>query len=311
MTRTTFKNAHGLTEEGHLSTARDMTILGRHLFYDYPEYYNLFSRRTTDAGVREVANTNRRFLDAYAAPTGSRPAIPARPGSTWSPRPSVGRSGSSPRCLAAARPRSATPRWPNCWIWGSRARRPRSPCASRQNRSYADPKPRPPAATERRSALVRAVTNSPRPVAPARGRAGGTARGNAGGDGRNHRDSSHRGAGSSRFPSPRRATRPGRAAPAARDHGGYRQPCRGHTAGPANHGPKASVGRTAPRRRARTPTRSWLTRLSTSGGRLWGINVGRYSSRYKAERVLLKTALAELGTLDEALRKVAQQQQRL
>jgi hypothetical protein len=42
MTRTTFKNAHGLTEEGHLSTARDMTILGRHLFYDFPEYYNSF-----------------------------------------------------------------------------------------------------------------------------------------------------------------------------------------------------------------------------------------------------------------------------
>ena len=34
MNRTTFKNAHGLTESGHLSTARDMTILGRHLFYD-------------------------------------------------------------------------------------------------------------------------------------------------------------------------------------------------------------------------------------------------------------------------------------
>ena len=47
-----------------------------------------------------------------------------------------------------------------------------------------------------------------------------------------------------------------------------------------------------------------VTRLSTSGGRFWGINVGRYNSRYEAERVLLKTALHELGTLDEALRKV-------
>ena len=47
MNRTTFKNAHGLTEPGHLSTARDMTILGRHLFYDFPEYYNLFARKTT------------------------------------------------------------------------------------------------------------------------------------------------------------------------------------------------------------------------------------------------------------------------
>ena len=47
-----------------------------------------------------------------------------------------------------------------------------------------------------------------------------------------------------------------------------------------------------------------VTRLSTSGGRFWGINVGRYNSRYDAERILLKTALHELGTLDEALRKV-------
>jgi D-alanyl-D-alanine carboxypeptidase len=70
MTRTTFKNAHGLTEQGHLSTARDMTILGRHLFYDYPAYYNLFSRITTDAGVAEVANTNRRFLTSYRGADG-------------------------------------------------------------------------------------------------------------------------------------------------------------------------------------------------------------------------------------------------
>jgi D-alanyl-D-alanine carboxypeptidase len=70
MTRTTFKNAHGLTQQGHLSTARDMTILGRHLFYDYPQYYNIFSRRSTDAGVAEVPNTNRRFLDAYEGADG-------------------------------------------------------------------------------------------------------------------------------------------------------------------------------------------------------------------------------------------------
>src|SRR5690606_36755420 len=41
MTRTTFRNTHALTQDGHLSTARDMTILGRHLLYDFPEYYNL------------------------------------------------------------------------------------------------------------------------------------------------------------------------------------------------------------------------------------------------------------------------------
>lgn len=70
MTRSTFKNANGLTEEGHLSTARDMTILGRRLFYDYPQYYNIFSRRSTNAGGTEVANTNRRFLDSYAGADG-------------------------------------------------------------------------------------------------------------------------------------------------------------------------------------------------------------------------------------------------
>lgn len=70
MNDTTFKNANGLTAQGHLSTARDMTILGRHLFYDFPEYYNLFARRSVDAGMATVNNTNRRFLDAYEGADG-------------------------------------------------------------------------------------------------------------------------------------------------------------------------------------------------------------------------------------------------
>jgi D-alanyl-D-alanine carboxypeptidase len=65
MTNTTFRNAHGLTQSGHLSTARDMSILGRHVIYDFPQYYNLFSRRTADAGVATVQHTNRRWLDSY------------------------------------------------------------------------------------------------------------------------------------------------------------------------------------------------------------------------------------------------------
>ncbi len=70
MASTTFRNAHGLTADGHLSTARDMTILGRHLFYDFPQYYNIFSRRTADAGMATVTNTNSRFLDAYEGADG-------------------------------------------------------------------------------------------------------------------------------------------------------------------------------------------------------------------------------------------------
>ncbi|MDP3262353.1 MAG: D-alanyl-D-alanine carboxypeptidase family protein [Tabrizicola sp.] len=70
MTNTTFKNANGLTAKGHLSSARDMNTLGRHLFYDFPQYYNIFSRRTADAGVATVRNTNSRFLDGYEGADG-------------------------------------------------------------------------------------------------------------------------------------------------------------------------------------------------------------------------------------------------
>ncbi len=70
MSRTTFKNAHGLTQAGHLSTARDMTIMGRHIFYDYPEYYNIFSRKSADAGIKKVLHTNRRFLSNYRGADG-------------------------------------------------------------------------------------------------------------------------------------------------------------------------------------------------------------------------------------------------
>ncbi|MFN3273731.1 MAG: D-alanyl-D-alanine carboxypeptidase family protein [Paracoccus sp. (in: a-proteobacteria)] len=70
MNNTQFRNAHGLTKEGHFSTAHDMSILGRHLFYDFPQYYNLFSRRTADAGIAQVTATNRRFLDDYQGADG-------------------------------------------------------------------------------------------------------------------------------------------------------------------------------------------------------------------------------------------------
>ncbi|MGP9804173.1 D-alanyl-D-alanine carboxypeptidase family protein [Paracoccus sp. NSM] len=70
MNNSQFRNAHGLTQQGHFSTAHDMSVLGRHLFYDFPQYYNLFSRRSADAGVAQVASTNRRFLDDYAGADG-------------------------------------------------------------------------------------------------------------------------------------------------------------------------------------------------------------------------------------------------
>ncbi|TVR43830.1 MAG: hypothetical protein EA386_15285 [Rhodobacteraceae bacterium] len=70
MNNTTFRNPHGLTQTGHVSTARDMTILGRQLYFDYPQYFNIFSRRSDHAGIATVPNTNRRFLDAYSGADG-------------------------------------------------------------------------------------------------------------------------------------------------------------------------------------------------------------------------------------------------
>lgn len=70
MTNSTFRNANGLTAAGHLSTARDMAILARHLYYDFPEYYNIFSRRESDAGIATVYSTNRKFLEEYQGADG-------------------------------------------------------------------------------------------------------------------------------------------------------------------------------------------------------------------------------------------------
>lgn len=69
MRNTTFKNPHGLTATGHLSTARDMAILARHLFHDFPEYYNIFSRTNDHAAGKRIWTTNR-LLSSYRGADG-------------------------------------------------------------------------------------------------------------------------------------------------------------------------------------------------------------------------------------------------
>ncbi|KEO55596.1 hypothetical protein DT23_06395 [Thioclava indica] len=70
MKNTHFVNANGLTRKGHLSSAHDMTIMGRHLFFDFPQYYNIFSRHSANAKIATVYSTNRRFLSAYKGADG-------------------------------------------------------------------------------------------------------------------------------------------------------------------------------------------------------------------------------------------------
>lgn len=40
-----FRNASGLPEPDHLTTARDLALLARHTIEDFPEYYNFYSER--------------------------------------------------------------------------------------------------------------------------------------------------------------------------------------------------------------------------------------------------------------------------
>ena len=65
MENSSFLNAHGLTQSGHLSTARDMAIALRALYVDFPDYFHLFSRRTADAGIKKVNHNGTRFLANY------------------------------------------------------------------------------------------------------------------------------------------------------------------------------------------------------------------------------------------------------
>jgi D-alanyl-D-alanine carboxypeptidase (penicillin-binding protein 5/6) len=44
LTKSTFKNASGWPEPGHLMTARDLSVLAWHLISDFPQYYPLFSQ---------------------------------------------------------------------------------------------------------------------------------------------------------------------------------------------------------------------------------------------------------------------------
>ena len=69
MKNTAFKNPHGLTSRGHYSTARDMAVLGRHLFFDFPQYYNIFKRRTDYAAGKRIWSTNR-LLSTYPGADG-------------------------------------------------------------------------------------------------------------------------------------------------------------------------------------------------------------------------------------------------
>lgn len=57
---TSFKNATGLTEAGHQSTARDMAVIASRIISDFPEYYPIYSTRTYRYENAPASNQNNR-----------------------------------------------------------------------------------------------------------------------------------------------------------------------------------------------------------------------------------------------------------
>jgi D-alanyl-D-alanine carboxypeptidase (penicillin-binding protein 5/6) len=58
MSRTTFLNATGLPNPGHVTTARDIATLSRAVIRDFPKRYPLFSQVTFDYEGQQIGNHN-------------------------------------------------------------------------------------------------------------------------------------------------------------------------------------------------------------------------------------------------------------
>lgn len=352
MKSTTFKNASGLTAKGHLSTTRDMSVLGRHLFYDFPQYYNIFSRRTTDAGIAEVANTNRRFLDAYKGADGIKTGYTDAAG--FNLTASAERDGV--RIIAT--------------VFGGKSTADRNAKVSnlldigfrKAGKNVKETPPEAPALPEpdtdaviaaleaedglpegeggagKTIRLQMAVKTSPRPMPkPGQGEAAGAAVAEM--------EDGIAGALAEATTTPPPAdSLEGQAVALAEGASGIvelsatpapealaavepEEPAGlSVTAKPVIMAKPVTLVAVAPRPPKRKapiyddatltvassetaepePETEVVTRISTSGGRHYGVNVGRFGSRDEAQRVLLKVQLAESATLGNSLRKIVQ-----
>ena len=70
MTRSTFQNPHGLTERGHLSTARDISTIMQALDNDFADFMHIFSRVNTRLSTgRNIKHSGRRLIKDYKEAT--------------------------------------------------------------------------------------------------------------------------------------------------------------------------------------------------------------------------------------------------
>ncbi|MEQ6249139.1 serine hydrolase [Sulfitobacter sp. HNIBRBA3233] len=304
MTRTTFKNAHGLTENGHLSTAHDMTIMGRHLLYDFPQYYNLFSRITADAGVRQVSHTNRRFLGSYKGADGIKTGYTRAAGFNLTASAERGNERVIVTVFGGKSTASRNAKVAELMDLGFRRAPSNAPLNKPQAPAYiANAETAPAGAQGKTIRLVGAVKASKRPamrpmaevVVATAEQPGATS---------DFLSAAIDSAVAEAVKAPVTAA-PAEAAPSDNVILAAAQ----QSARPSLRPKGLVVIGAAPKPRMAAAPQEVVTRVSTSGGRHWGVNVGRFGNRYLAEKMLLKTALAEMATLDGTLRKVVRKPQ--
>jgi|TARA_R110002110_G_scaffold240080_1_gene456209 D-alanyl-D-alanine carboxypeptidase len=312
MTNTTFKNAHGLTESGHMSTAHDMTIMGRHLLYDHPEYYNLFSRITADAGVRKVSHTNRRFLGSYKGADGIKTGYTRAAGFNLTASAERGNERVIVTVFGGTSTSARNAKVTELMDLGFRRAPSSAPLNKPSKPAYADIEDTPVASNGGAGKVIRlvgAVTSSKRPTL----RPGHQAQVVVATAEAPQATSPILNADITAALQEAQKTAPAivAAAPAPEPEAetllaavSVRPTLRPSAA--ASLVETAAVRQITPKA---PPAPEVITRVSTSGGRHWGVNVGRYPSRYAAEKILLKTALAEISTLDGSLRKVVRRPQ--
>lgn len=69
MTGTSYKNPEGLTEPGHTTTAKDLSILARRLMQDFPEYMHYYSTKHYSYPGTPASNGNNRNMLLFRDPT--------------------------------------------------------------------------------------------------------------------------------------------------------------------------------------------------------------------------------------------------
>ena len=81
MQSTTFRNACGLDEDGHLSTARDVAIMSREMLLNHPEIENYCTvwMDTLRGGTTQLVNTNK-LLKSYNGITGLKTGTTGKAG---------------------------------------------------------------------------------------------------------------------------------------------------------------------------------------------------------------------------------------